>query len=558
MVVTPASTDPSSAGAACDLAGPGDPQGADCTCPSCTLHAWARRQTREAIDFTSAGPTQRRTWLTLLDTSATGGVDGSGPGNGPTHGHILGLTLQRALAPFRNDGQGDVRVRHRIGMPLSRVSEAGAVQWDVEGGGDFGGVDWLAVAAVRAVETWRGSGGTDPSSDPDAEPLVLNLSLGFHERGPEWGAAADPAAWRMDVQALYDALRYARCRGALVLAASGNRTGGRDAARGNVALDDDPMLPGHWAHPDHDVSAWDCACDFEVEAPWSDGTPDCTQAEPVGSPSEPLVHAVGGLGFDAAPIELSRPDLPPLMAPAQHAAADASGVLTGTSVASAVVSGQAALAWSTDPAPGTGAEMLARLQDDPAYVCDLPSPTTSSAMFGGQAPIQALGMRREAGECIDLQAPADLSDPERPFGLELTQAPTSVTPLEVEPSGDPYPRLRNPGGAYQPYASPAPVSSRCFTCGFDLWSGDLWVDLDEPAMIGPDPVENLQAWLFDSPDPGAPPVMVYPLEAQYTADPSLWTLEDAPLGVVRATLVFQQGGVSHLAEVMVVGGAAVP
>ncbi len=98
-------------------------------------------------------------------------------------------------------------------------------------GGLFGTRSELARAILRAVDDWKG----DVLSGNGAEPrLVINLSLGWEDHSADVKSTSNKncnitRSGDLDSpsQAVYDAVVYARCHGALVLAASGNDTGGR-------------------------------------------------------------------------------------------------------------------------------------------------------------------------------------------------------------------------------------------------------------------------------------------------------------------------------------------
>ncbi len=177
-------------------------------------------------------------------------------------------------------------------------------------GGYIGLVGKLASVLAGVVDRWKIDGIT--------AKLVLNASLGWN---PELGGTeADPLQFPVAARAVFDALGYARCEGALPIAAVGNTLHG-------PVDDTGPILPAAWISRSVD--------------PGSCATP----------PPGPLLWAAGGVGANNERLFNSRLDgEPPLVAFSDHAhpasaAGDLFGTLTGSSVASAVVSAAAAAVW---------------------------------------------------------------------------------------------------------------------------------------------------------------------------------------------------------------------
>lgn len=229
-------------------------------------------------------------------------------------------------------------------------------------GGADAGLAWgtpgdLARAVHRALRAWR-----QDHADGRVGPLILNLSVAWHpffggglpgayEIGAEGqtvamagGASAvfswddvQPEQWPPDVKAAFEALRLARCEGALIFAAAGNASGGPRGTSG-------PMLPAAWeAFPIDRLT--------------------CPQGQPMPEPALPLLHAVGAVNLDGGDLAVSRPDSRPklLAYGAQYAVSEhhplthtASEVLSGTSVATLVVSSAAAMVAARHPRPTAG------------------------------------------------------------------------------------------------------------------------------------------------------------------------------------------------------------
>lgn len=211
-------------------------------------------------------------------------------------------------------------------------------------GGYFGHQSRLATELFHAVQGWAASG---PSSN-----LVFNLSVGWD---PMYQPGATGAP-RPSAQAVRDALEYAVCSGALVIAAAGNTSFGPAPLHGMI-------YPAAWQS---DVAA--CA----------------------GSPQ--LVWAVGGLDALDRPLYNTRPSgMPALAAPGELAvgAAELSigaadeGPFTGTSVSAAVATAAAATVWMYDRSLSASAVM--------AKVASGTAPLSLSATACGSGPCGPVG-----------------------------------------------------------------------------------------------------------------------------------------------------------------------
>jgi subtilase family protein len=201
-----------------------------------------------------------------------------------------------------------------------------------DAGGSLGRISDLATAIVAEVDHWR-------RQDPDKK-LILNLSVGWDGELHEAGRKADldiRKASKLDPASLavYKALRYARRRGALVIAAAGNRRGGPEESTW-------PLLPAAW----------------ELRRPsWL----------PFGLGPK-RVYAVGGIDWQGLPLSISRfGGKPRRVAYGDHAVAriaedESTRIYTGTSVSTAVVSAIAAALWQLRPElrPGGVMRRMAR------------------------------------------------------------------------------------------------------------------------------------------------------------------------------------------------------
>ena len=217
-----------------------------------------------------------------------------------------------ALDPDRCRG----RVRRVLGLP--RIASG------VDGvrGGFVGSQGDLAAAIVEAVREWD----KEYAAVEPKPPLIINLSVGWDAEEFGGNSANMPTA----AAAVRRAIQFASCRGALIIAAAGNK---------GPLCHDEPLAPATWE---------------QLPAP---GVGKCDDLGVTITPPEPgyrpLVHAVGGLAHDDKLMPGSRfAAQPRLMATASHAVAGdtiMTAGLTGTSVAAAVATGAAALVWSYNP-----------------------------------------------------------------------------------------------------------------------------------------------------------------------------------------------------------------
>lgn len=244
--------------------------------------------------------------VTVLDSKPTS--PSSKPGQ-MRHGLAMG-TLISDLACSAGSGC-KVAVDYRLVMNLVAMD-----QKDDDLGGYAGYVNRLAVQTVQAVDTWETAN--------DGSKLILTLPLGIEPRYVEMAGAQVRAAGR----ALYRALRYARCKGALPIVAAGNEMAGPLPETG-------PMYPALWAQ---------------------EPAPANCSAAIIG---KPLVYVAHGLKANDEPLRNTRVDgKAEFAAHAEHvmtrvniSAGTTEMVLnTGSSVAAASVSAVAAAVWANNGA----------------------------------------------------------------------------------------------------------------------------------------------------------------------------------------------------------------
>lgn len=446
---------------------------------------------------TSVGtPTPVR--LTLLDNVPTGVA----PGATARHGD----DLARVVAGVCEDGECDVELRTRMTLPLEWEPTQARHEWMIRDGGDYGSLDWVAQAIVREVEDWAEAGAE--------EHLVLNLSMAWHG---DW--MLDPTTKSelpADVSAVLDALRYARCNGALILAAAGNRTG--------CGLDTTPMYPAAWA---------------SVPV----GPNYCGNYRREGAPvldDGPLLYAVGGLVVDDAPLAIARDgNLPHLAAYGLDVTVPGtSRTITGTSVSTALVAADAARRWSANSWL-TADEVMGEVfrSAEPTGL----SPegahfTVLQSWFDGLLGASA-GVRRVASCGVSGDLPS------------LTFEPVcggDCSAVRAWSGGDSrYPfSIMRPRANIQPFANPTPMTKPCELCGFNLDSGRATI------LLGPRFAKGVVGHLaIESASTGW---TTWPLG--YVDDVLReFQVEGAPCDPLRAALMFDFRGVGYMAEVHVTG-----
>lgn len=231
------------------------------------------------------------------------------------HGDLMKRLVEDVACPA-GPGPGCAVTVKRI-LALPRTGDG----WlkDTTHGGVTGAYHDLAVALFDTVERWR--------LGPNPGKLIINFSIGWD---PELlGHAPDAAT--ANIAHIRNAIKYATCRGALVVAAAGNDQG--------LCRDDHPLSPAWW----ETLATLDPVAECPALLDGDLGVPV------VASSYAPLVHAVGGLDRDDAPLPQARDGaMPRLAAFADHAAGGSpiGQARAGTSVSAAVASGTAALLWS--------------------------------------------------------------------------------------------------------------------------------------------------------------------------------------------------------------------
>jgi hypothetical protein len=243
-----------------------------------------------------------------------------------SHGHIQpganrhGDTLAHLIEDLVCQPAGGGRPGRTCAAEVTTVL---ALPWIAKGvvgpnGGYVGTLSDLARAIERAVSTWQNDRLTAPASTPAR--LLLNLSVGWeHTAGIADCSTDPPERLGPPARAVRGILQYATSQGALVVAAAGNDSGGPMPRTGLVC-------PGRYQSVRQDAD-----------------------------PSQALLVAVSGVDYHDDPLETARPlGITGIVGlglggVAWNPGDPAPPLLTGASVAAAVVSAVGALAWTYQP-----------------------------------------------------------------------------------------------------------------------------------------------------------------------------------------------------------------
>jgi hypothetical protein len=362
---------------------------------------------------------QSRVRLAFLDTQPTGKGVPNRPGNS-LHGYTLAHIARHLVCTPESDDRCAAEITTRLALPIIKFHSKDRVQSkiDTERGGFFGLQGDLAEAIEQEVNGWQ-------SEDPERH-LVLNLSLAWD--GALFGGLDEKqiTEMRAGAQAVYQALRYASGYGALVLSAAGNQ-------KNKPCLNSGPLLPAAWekGHPDEE------ACNERREAP--------------------LLYAVGGVQSNGRPLENARHGGMPRRAAYGENAVVASwnpqeptGIFTGSSVATAVVSSIAAVVW--DLFPTLDAHEVMSILDRSGDALDFPA----DFWFGASAPPQVhrlslcAALRTACEATGSLRCPLQYPCPSgTPYQLALASPPATTA---------------STGGSCQPWLLPQPEDDPCPTC----------------------------------------------------------------------------------------------
>jgi hypothetical protein len=270
--------------------------------------------------------------LAVLDGNPTNAIDPETDSGTSPHGNALITMAEQLLCP--GTGGCAAQITSRLALSFLRVnpSQRAAADIDMVNGGYLASVGDLAAATYKEVAAWRGGAA--------GSRLILNISLGWDGAfgGDEARVVDMPAA----AQAMHAVLLDASCRGVLVFAAAGNRSG-------DPVIETGPLLPAGWERR--------AAPDFAACASALGATAVLDPLNFSGSNYRPLVLAVSAIEADGSDLDNARLGARArLVAYGDHAAVESlarsagepTATLSGSSVATLLASANAALAWSHD------------------------------------------------------------------------------------------------------------------------------------------------------------------------------------------------------------------
>lgn len=391
------------------------------------------------------------------------------------HGEFMVSLINDIACPAGVQGCA-VSVVRSLGLPRYIGANGEMDLVDTVRGGYYGTQRDVAKAIYDAVETWKA---TDWGGEP--AKLIINLSVGWDRLS--FGDVSDPSL-RPGVAAVYAAIEYARCHGALVIAAAGNR---------GYTCETGPVAPAAWE---------------QYPAP---GNARCSAlGAPTPPPSgigySPLVYSVGGLTRDHEEMPRSRfAGKPRLAALATNAVTSgAMRTVTGTSAAVAVASGAAALLWSYNPHL-TPSEVMATLYQtgttttlDADYslavdvttdvraidvcaaldaACELPAATcpfaSPLACLDAPPPVPMTDLFDELAEAYDHDVPASATGE-----AVVCQTECGLDAQAYLAGGSGTTACPEPSSIARPYALPQPTQIGCPNCTLDLTSNAVYASID--------------------------------------------------------------------------------
>jgi hypothetical protein len=352
--------------------------------------------------------------------------------------------------------------------------------------GGTGTLSELARAIERALVTWQRDRQRAPSLTP--ERLLLNLSLGWEDApGIADCAAAPHKPEAPPARAVRGILAHAARAGALVVAAAGNDSGGPKPRAGLLCPALYQAVPGDAA-----------------------GT-------------RSLVVAVSGVDYQDRPLETARP-----LGITGIAALGLGGVawdpadpvppqLTGSSVATAVVSAVSALVWAYQPTwmPNEVTEAVYRggIDVGKANACPIELGACRSHRASACGALNAAG----AGLSCVPAAPHSSSSPPLPVEVAALEAEfASSSPHHGTVSAPPATTPRQAAATLQlqPWVGPMPIAETCPVCRFvngllsiparehDLHDAVLVVGLDDgtvEVVALESPLHSSTAYVFTLP-----------------------------------------------------------
>jgi hypothetical protein len=316
-------------------------------------------------------------------------------------------------------------------------------------GGVMGSPAELAHAIYRAVAQWQRDRDRSSYTPPR---LVLNLSLGW-EHTPKIADCSEDVS-NPPADAVRAALQYAASLGAVIVAAAGNDSGGRNPRTGLVC-------PARYqsVHQDDD-------------------------------PTQALLTAASGVDYADHPLQTARPGgITGIAALGLGGIAWSLGDVvpspfTGSSVSTAVVSAVSALVWAAQPnwspADVTLAVYSGGSPVGPANACPLLLGSCESHRVSVCGALIAAG----AAPSCSVPPPMPWSCPDLHAEVgALEQALTAVVPTNVSTAvAAPVARFVVPTIQVTPWVFPAPVAVTCRACVFA--PNEITIELESGQWLG--------------------------------------------------------------------------
>lgn len=277
------------------------------------------------------------------------------------HGKMVG-TIVRQLACPTGSPICAAAVANTLALPLVRDGDTFRRE---PTGGRFGSWGDLAVAIHSALSVSAAAPGNN---------TVINLSVAWD---PAWGGAYLAGNWQSlepPLRAVHSAISLAVCRGALIIASSGNASGGPDESTG-------AGYPAAWEAKPAPVPAR-CAALGAPALPLANTT------------YQRMVYAVGGVDGRDLDLPNARPgSRPPIVAPSDHVTiSDGVGqitdVYTGSSVGAAVTSAAASIVWRYRPTTRSH-DVMARVRAGSAALLGHPVQIARDLCAGAACPVTA-------------------------------------------------------------------------------------------------------------------------------------------------------------------------
>jgi hypothetical protein len=376
--------------------------------------------------------TSKKVRLVFLDTQPTGEwipqTSGLSP-HGYTLTHIAGHLAGPLICKNGSNDPCAVHVASRLALPLVSFQPWQGIEVkNTSTGGHRGAFVDLFDALTDEITAWQ------PTL---AQPhMVINLSAGWDgEKHGGWEANLDPMSL---IGAIHGLLQTAATQGILVIAAAGNERGGPNATG-------QPLLPGGWEKP------------FRLtgQGEWLPTTFD-----------PPLVYAVSGVDSQNHPLvntrekgEASRVAYADhVVVEDLHTPGQFTATLTGTSVASAVVSTIAAIVWSYRPELSS-AEVMDILSDSG-------EPLPRKHDFSEPPPVQDV---RRVTLCRALSSARGFAQPGCGAETGIAQGPfiAFVAPEKTSDPTSSFPSTAHTDLRDDPWIGPQPAMDPCPACVID-------------------------------------------------------------------------------------------